>query len=119
MVDEGSFKLAPAPEHHPLLKAYVGKEVTFGIRPEDLENATEFVPGTTLKAKVTVVEPLGADINIYAATAKSSMIARVPPHHLFKMGDEITLAPVMAKGRYFDKDTELSILPVRWDEQSK
>jgi multiple sugar transport system ATP-binding protein len=119
MIDEGSFKLNPAPEHQGLLKAYIGKEVTFGIRPEDLENATASVPGTTLKAKVTVVEPLGADINIYASTAKSSMTARVPPHHLFKMGDEITLAPVMAKGRYFDKDTELSILPVRWDEQVK
>jgi hypothetical protein len=35
------------------------------------------------------------------------------------MGDEVTLAPVMTKARYFDKDTELSILPVRWDEQSK
>jgi hypothetical protein len=35
------------------------------------------------------------------------------------MGDEVILAPVMAKGRFFDKDTELSILPVRWDEQVK
>ena len=68
---------------------------------------------------MTVVEPLGADINLYATTARSSITARVPPHHVFKMGDEVTLAPVMAKGRYFDKDTELSILPVRWDEQVK
>jgi multiple sugar transport system ATP-binding protein len=117
-IDEGSFKLAVAPEHQPLLKAYSGKEIAFGIRPEDLEVAAPS-PGATLKAKVTVVEPLGADINLYATTAKSSMTARVPPHHVFKMGDEVTLAPVMAKGRYFDKDTELSILPVRWDEQVK
>ena len=119
MIDEGSFKLMPAAEHQPLLKAYVGKEVTFGIRPEDLEAAPAMVAGTTLRAKVTVVEPLGADINLYATTAKSTMTARVPPHHIFKMGDEVTLAPVMSKARYFDKDTELSILPVKWDEQSK
>jgi multiple sugar transport system ATP-binding protein len=117
-IDEGSFKLAVAPEHQPLLKAYSGKEITFGIRPEDLEVAPPS-PGATLKAKVTVVEPLGADINLYATTSKSSMTARVPPHHVFKMGDEVTLAPVMNKARYFDKDTELSILPVRWDEQVK
>jgi hypothetical protein len=47
------------------------------------------------------------------------MIARIPPHHIFKMGDEVILAPIMVKGRYFDMDTELSILPVKWDEQSK
>jgi multiple sugar transport system ATP-binding protein len=119
LIDEGSFKLAIAPEHQPLLKAYVGKDIVFGIRPEDLEIATAPVAGSTLKAKVTVVEPLGADINLYATTAKSSMTARVPPHFVFKMGDEVTLSPVMAKGRFFDKDTELSILPVRWDEQAK
>jgi len=116
-VDEGSFKLAVDPSHQPLLKAYAGKEITFGIRPEDLEVASASTAGSTLKAKITVVEPLGADINLYASTAKSSITARIPPHHSFKMGDEVTLSPVMLKARYFDKDTELSILPVKWDEQ--
>jgi multiple sugar transport system ATP-binding protein len=119
LIDEGSFKIVVAPEHQPLLKAYVGKEVVFGIRPEDLEVKDAPIAGATLKAKVTVVEPLGADINLYATTAKSTMTARIPPHHMYKMGDEVTLAPVIAKGRYFDKDTELSILPVMWDEQAK
>ncbi|HET7839108.1 MAG TPA: ATP-binding cassette domain-containing protein, partial [Rectinemataceae bacterium] len=118
LVDEGSFKLAVAPEHQALLKSHVGKEVSFGIRPEDLECVPTLTPAAALKAKVTVVEPLGADINLYATTSKSAMTARVPPHHLFKMGDEVILAPVMAKARYFDKDTELSILPVKWDEQA-
>ena len=53
-----AFKLAIAPEHQPMLKAYIGKEVTFGIRPEDLEAKDVHVPGSTLRAKVTVVEPL-------------------------------------------------------------
>ncbi|MDP3176484.1 MAG: ABC transporter ATP-binding protein, partial [Spirochaetaceae bacterium] len=118
MIDEGSFKLAPAAEHQALLKPYVNKEVSFGIRPEDLPCVEGAAPANFIKAKVTVVEPLGADINLYATTAKHSMIARIPPHHLFKMGDDVTLAPIMEKGRYFDKDTELSILPVKWDEQS-
>jgi multiple sugar transport system ATP-binding protein len=118
MIDEGAFKLVPAAEHQALLKPYVNKEVSFGIRPEDLPCVENAVPDKSIKAKVTVVEPLGADINLYATTTKHSMIARVPPHHLFKMGDEVILAPIMEKARYFDKDTELSILPVKWDEQS-
>ena len=35
-IDEGSFKLTPTPAHQALLKNYVGKEISFGIRPEDL-----------------------------------------------------------------------------------
>jgi multiple sugar transport system ATP-binding protein len=116
-IDEGSFVLTPVAAHQALLKPYVGKEVSFGIRPEDLQH-TESAGEGVIKARVTVVEPLGADINIFAATAKHSMTARLPPHHLFKMGDDITLAPVMEKARYFDKDSELSIVPVKWDEQA-
>jgi multiple sugar transport system ATP-binding protein len=118
MIDEGTFKLNVSPEHQPMLKSYIGKDIGFGIRPEDLEVATSPTAGSTLKTKITVVEPLGADTNLYTTTAKSTLTARIPPHHLFKMGDEVNLAPIMLKGRYFDKDTELSILPVKWDEQA-
>jgi len=118
MIDEGSFKLAVEPAHAALLKSYVGKDVVYGIRPEDLEVAETARPGATLKAKVTIVEPLGADINLFTNTAKSAITARIPPHHTYKMGDEVFLAPVMTKARFFDKDTELSILPVKWDEQA-
>jgi multiple sugar transport system ATP-binding protein len=118
VIDEGTFKLASVADHHALLKPYVGKEVTFGIRPEDLPYTESGSGIGTIKAKVTVVEPLGADINIYASTAKHLMTARLPPHHLFKMGDEIIFTPIMEKARYFDKETELSILPVKWNEQA-
>ncbi|HOX30697.1 MAG TPA: sn-glycerol-3-phosphate ABC transporter ATP-binding protein UgpC [Spirochaetales bacterium] len=116
-VDEGSFVLTPAPAHQALLKPYVGKEVSFGIRPEDLPHSESRGQGT-IPAKVNVVEPLGADINVYAATAKHSLTARLPPHHVFKAGEEIAFAPVMTKACYFDKESEVSILPVKWDEQA-
>ena len=69
-----------------------------------------------MKAKVTVVEPLGTEIHLWATTGTQPMVAKVPPHHLFKIGNEVGFAPVMEKARYFDRDTELSILPVKWDE---
>jgi multiple sugar transport system ATP-binding protein len=120
VIDEGTFKLKPAAEHASLLKAYVGKDVTFGIRPEDLPVASEGVDSTSgnILGKVTVVEPLGAEINIYAATKDGSLTSRVPPHHSYKIGDSISFAPIMAKARYFDKENELSILPVKFDEQA-
>jgi len=115
-IDEGSFKLMVAAAHADLLKPYVGKEVTFGIRPEDLPYVENGSGGNRINAKVTVVEPLGAEIHLYANTKAHSMVARVPPHHVFKMGDEVAFAPVMEKARFFDRETELSIIPVKWDE---
>ena len=120
-VGEGSFKLRPPAEHCALLKAYVGKEVTFGVRPEDLPVAGEGVDSSagTIKAKVTVVEPLGAEINVYASVRDQSITSRVPPHHGYKIGDEVAFAPLMGKARYFDRETELAILPVKFDEQAE
>jgi multiple sugar transport system ATP-binding protein len=119
LIDEGSFKVAPAPEHLALLKAYVGKEVSFGIRPEDLPVEEKGGSGVGyIPAKVTVVEPLGAEIHLYASTPTQSMVARIAPHHLNKPGETIAFKPVMEKARYFDRETELSILPVKVDEKA-
>jgi multiple sugar transport system ATP-binding protein len=119
LIDEGSFKLSPDEQHNALLKPYVGKSVYFGIRPEDLLVADAAQSGQKFDAKVTVVEPLGSEIHLQATTPTQNMIARIPPHHLHKHGDTITFAPVMAKAIYFDKETEKSILPVRWNEQEE
>ncbi|MDA8426592.1 MAG: sn-glycerol-3-phosphate ABC transporter ATP-binding protein UgpC [Treponema sp.] len=116
-VEEAAFKLYPAAEHSSLLKSYIGKEVSFGIRPEDLPYADHQGSGV-IKAKVTVVEPLGAEIHVWGTTGTQPLVAKVPPHHMFKIGDDVSFAPVMEKARFFDRDTELSILPVKWDERA-
>ncbi|MFZ2782432.1 MAG: sn-glycerol-3-phosphate ABC transporter ATP-binding protein UgpC [Rectinemataceae bacterium] len=119
LIDEGSFKLSPDANHVELLKPYVGKEVSFGIRPEDLDVANQLLEIGVIKATVTVVEPLGAEIHLQATTPTQGMVARIDPHHLYKHGDQIVFEPVMAKARYFDRETEKSILPVKWDEQTE
>ena len=117
LVDEGSFKIQPAPAHTAYLKPYVGKEVFFGIRPEDLPCVEDGSGG--IPAKVTVVEPLGAEIHIYATTGTQPFVATVPPHHLFKIGDTVSFAPVMVKAKYFDRETEACIIPSERVESPK
>ena len=121
LLDEGSFKLEPVAAHVELLKKYVGKEISFGIRPEDLP-CLEVGSGSkgygVISAKVSVVEPLGAEIHLYASTPTQPMVARIAPHHLYKIGDAVHFTPVMEKARYFDRDAELSILPVKVDENA-
>ena len=117
LIDEGSFKIQPAQAHLSYLKPYVGKQVSFGIRPEDLPCTEDGAGG--IPAKVTVVEPLGAEIHLYAATPTQSMIAKVPPHHLFKIGDSVRFLPVLEKAKYFDRETDEAIIPADRVEKSK
>jgi len=109
MLDEGSFKVKPAAEHLEPLKKYVGKDIYFGIRPEDLSFCDK--PGdNNIPVRITVVEPLGADIHLWLTTPTQPLVARTEPHHEFKVGDEANFSPRMDKARYFDKETELSIV---------
>jgi multiple sugar transport system ATP-binding protein len=110
VLDEGSFKLKPAQEHVEYLRKYVGKEVFFGIRPEDLTYSPTSTGENNIPTKITVVEPLGADIHLWLTTATQPLVARTEPHHTFKVGDTANFSPRLEKARYFDKETELSVL---------
>ncbi|HCM27696.1 MAG: sugar ABC transporter ATP-binding protein [Treponema sp. GWB1_62_6] len=110
MLDEGSFEVKPSEEHAKYLKKYVGKEIYFGIRPEDLNYQDNPAGENNMNLKVTVVEPLGADIHLWLSTKTQPLVARTEPQHTFRIGDMANFTPKMAKARYFDKDTELSIL---------
>ena len=109
-LDEGTFKIKPAPEHVEYLRKYVGKEVYFGIRPEDLTFSEHTGGENSMTVKITVVEPLGADIHLWLTTNTQPLVARTEPHREFKVGDSVTFIPHLDKARYFDKETELSIL---------
>jgi multiple sugar transport system ATP-binding protein len=109
-LDEGSFKIKPDPTHADYLKNYVGKEVFFGIRPEDMLYV-ESDESNSFAVKITVVEPLGADIHLWLSTGTQPLVARTEPNHDFTVGDTARFIPRMEKARYFDKETELAIIP--------
>jgi multiple sugar transport system ATP-binding protein len=110
VLEEPSFELKPAEEHIPYLKGYVGKEIYFGIRPEDLSFVETAAPENNMAVKVEVVEPLGADIHLWLKTETQPLVARTEPHYSFAIGQSINLVPRLDKARYFDRETELSIL---------
>jgi len=109
VLDEGSFKVKPLAAHVEYLKKYVGKDIYFGIRPEDLK-FTEKAVDNSIPVKITVVEPLGADIHLWLTTKSQPLVARTEPNHIFNVGNSANFIPEMEKARYFDKETELSIL---------
>ena len=110
VLDEGSFKIKPIPEHAEYLKKHLGKEVYLGIRPEDLHYSGNSEVENNIPVKVTVVEPLGADIHLWLTTKTQVLVARTESHYAFKIGDSVNFSPRLEKACYFDKETELSIL---------
>jgi len=110
----GGTKVAiPAHKENEEIAAYVGKEVVFGIRPEDVHDEPDFLAkaeGTKTTAKVEVTELMGAETYLYLNCEGNAITARVEPTSVAKSGDEITIAFDMNKMHLFDKETEKTIL---------
>lgn len=114
IIDGGCFKVKAPADKAELLKPYVGKEVEFGIRPEDIfdKNLTNLVQATSdnvAKATVDVIEPMGPVITLYLSCGGHSMVATVDAESKAKESQEIDLVFDMAKTHLFDKETELAI----------
>ena len=109
IIKEGNFALELGDKWKPLLKDYVGKSVIFGIRPEDLVYTEKASTANAIETEVEVIEPLGADINLFTSTGTHTIMARVAPHHEFKVGDKVLLKPELNKASFFDMETEKAI----------
>lgn len=95
------------------LDAYVGKTVTFGVRPEDVHDEPDFLAksqDSLATADVEVTELMGAEIYLYLNCEGNSLTARVDPASTAKPGDKANIALDMTKCHIFDKETELAIL---------
>jgi len=93
--------------------SYDGKEVIFGMRPEDIHNPAYVPPGihpATIECKVDVTELMGNEIFLYLMTGQkeNSFVARVDPRTQFRVGDKVQVAFNMDNFHSFDpaKDAE-------------
>ena len=79
-----------------------GQAVVFGIRPEHLVLSTD---GSGLAAEVEVVEPTGANIQVYAKVAGMPLCAVFTERHEFRPGQTIRLTWPVGKAHLFDDAT--------------
>ena len=107
VLEESNFNINVKGCEYP--KNYVGKNVVFGIRPEDLSYSGKEVKGSTIPAKVTVIEPLGAEIHLYMNTGSHQFIARTGPEVDLKVDSQVNFVPDFSKACFFDIETELVI----------
>ena len=83
------------------------KEVLFGIRPEDIGSERAELEGNAqhIRAKIEVMEPMGAETYLYldAATDNGvSCIARVDAHMQTKVGETLSLPLLVSNAHLFD-----------------
>jgi multiple sugar transport system ATP-binding protein len=109
MADEGTFRLELTAQQAEVLRSYAGRDAIFGIRPEDLVYVENGERGNAIPTKVEVVEPLGAEIHLWVSTKNNQLVARVPPRHVFHVGEDAVLKPDLAKIHFFDIETEKAI----------
>lgn len=107
--EEENFKLKIDPSLAEKLKDYIGKEIVFGIRPENLVYVKAPKALETINAEVMVVEPLGAETHVIIATGKHQAVAKIEPHIIPEVGSTMSLTPDFSKAVFFDTETELAI----------
>jgi len=106
--DEG-FTVKIVEDMYKSLASYAGKEIIFGIRPEDIYDKLFTSMASlenTVKAVVEVVEPMGSEIFLYLMAGKSPLTARVGGHDKPEVHQDMDLVFDMSKAHFFAKDTE-------------
>lgn len=93
-------------------KGYVGKDVVFGIRPENMDDDPKYMADHkegTFSAKVDLVEHMGSETFLYLSVEGNNIVAKVEPTTKAKIDDKVQLAMDINLCHIFDKETELTI----------
>ena len=100
------------------------KEITLGVRPEDIHQDAAFIensPETCMQARIEVIEKLGAETQVYCELDyedkessvidnSTQMIAKISSRAVVSLKDVITLAFDANHIHLFDGETEATML---------
>ena len=110
---EDGFTVKIVEDMYKKLGPYEGRDIIFGIRPEDIYDklfTTEASPDNTIKGVVDIMEPMGAEVFLYITAGRSSLTARVGGHDRPEVHQDMDLVLDMSKVHFFDKNTEETIV---------
>jgi multiple sugar transport system ATP-binding protein len=92
------------------LRSHGSREITLGIRPDDLTVATAADPADLcFDATIEVIEQLGSEIVLDTKVGDSMMVASVEPNVKVKVHDKLRLAMRPSRLHVFDAKTEAAI----------
>jgi multiple sugar transport system ATP-binding protein len=107
--DEGKTMVKIVDEMHTKLSPYIGQEVIFGIRSEDIYDklfVSDTPPENIVRVNCEVVEPMGSEVYLYLNTGRHTFIARAGAHDRPGVNQNMDVVFDMSKVHFFDKKTE-------------
>ncbi len=113
MIVFDGIELAVPDDKRAQLAPHTGKEVVFGIRPEDVQDAQfarEEHKRFAAAARVEVKEPMGSEVLLHIKIGENTLSARVDPHTSACIGESLLLVFNMNKMHIFDRETEQNLL---------
>ena len=114
-VDMDTFRVRVPDHDKEKYQSVIGKEIIFGIRPEDIHNPVFSPPGIiaeNVEATVDVTELMGNEIFLYVVNGNHNFIARVDPRTQVHYGDKLQLAVNMDNFHIFDPSIDAENPPV-------
>ncbi|MBL7223742.1 MAG: sn-glycerol-3-phosphate ABC transporter ATP-binding protein UgpC [Candidatus Brocadiae bacterium] len=105
---EGPARLRLPEAFREVLAGYVGKAVTFGVRPESISNRAADPDATddvAMGVTINVVEPLGDEQILYLSTGKQDLIAKIDAHEKAAVGQDMEITINVARCHVFDAET--------------
>ena len=112
-IDAESFKLKLPESFRKKISSYTGKQVTFGVRPEDFHDKQFYPDATqenTIKADIEVVEPLGDEVLFYVTSGKHQFVAKLDSRTRAQVGDELELSLEMRETHIFNQENEKTLV---------
>src|SRR5947207_1158845 len=109
VVLEGVGMVAVPGKYAEQARAAAGKNLTFGIRPVHLEDATligeQGVERSSINAKVEVIENLGSELQVHVTTGDHKAGATLDPRSKVRVGNPVKLYVDSDNIHLFDTDT--------------
>jgi len=110
---DGVGQVEVPPLYAPQTREATGKNLTFGIRPEHMEDVSLLPPdkrdGSTITVPVEVVEHLGNELLVHMNAAGKDVVARLDPRSTAHVGSNTTLHVDTDNIHLFDTDTGAAI----------
>ncbi len=110
---DGQGFVFPAMNRNGALRQWLGKEVIFGIRPEQITQASpsagEGASSRRIDLKLTLTEPTGPDTLVLVRINGKEVACRVHPAYAKSVGETMALEFDLSKAVYFDPETEQRI----------
>jgi multiple sugar transport system ATP-binding protein len=92
------------------LRPHVGRQLTLGIRPEDLHVASSSdAAGLSFTSRVEVIEQLGSEVLLDVRVGDGTMVAAVDPAVRVRADDQLRLAVNPERLHFFDAQSERAV----------